>query len=114
MTSVRIADDISAYKVVLVDNAAGIVTGQIVSLGDKQYDNFHLTRTVALSGALVAGNKATLVISFAKEMRLEGITFIATVNVQTTLQSLGQWFVDQVNTQLTLIKLKISALKLRS
>jgi hypothetical protein len=102
---------VSNSRNITVADASAIPVGQVLSLGKSNLAN---TVMLGISLGPVVGNTLTLKVSGPGTAVPNGfaqIAFTATVQAGDTLDTLAQWFVDQVNGDATMIANKITAYK---
>lgn len=105
----------TASRAVTVADASSINVGQVLSFGPgAQYPNLCMTRSFTVRGTVAAGNVATMTLTPASDLGIADLTprvFTAVASVSSTVSTLAQSIVDQVNADAVLASFGIYAFK---
>ncbi|MEY9107446.1 hypothetical protein ABH999_003642 [Bradyrhizobium yuanmingense] len=108
--SVVVTANAAGSRILAVSDASAIFVGQVVSFGERQLANQHVTLGCGIRGKLTNGDSVTLGFDLSAIGR-EGVTFSESVSAGSTHQALAQSFVDRVNADARLSALGIAAVK---
>lgn len=108
--SVVVTANAAGSRTLAVSDASAIFVGQVVSFGERQLANQHVTLGCGIRGKLADGDSVTLSFDLSAIGR-EAITVSETASATSTHRALAQILVDRVNADARLSALGIAAVK---